>query len=224
MVIRVGNVQKSILFGCSEIILQDREALLAENTAENLGFPAGALKYDLGRATTFFTKNAFQFLTAGAVDQTTEFGPYHGSTAHKARLTTCIQSVCPQISDAGLTTKFSNQTGLSVEGGVVSGVDLIFVGKDDLTIFYKDSAEGFISMGNGCLGKSERFFHKDLVIHDWISYRFGKCVVVKSIAGRKENVNKRRKSPERVLSGLYCCRLCGISSRTLPCGSLRLLL
>lgn len=76
MVIRVGNVQKSVLFGCSEIILQDREALLAENTAENLGFPAGALKYDLGRATTFLAKNAFQFLTAGAVDQTTEFGPY----------------------------------------------------------------------------------------------------------------------------------------------------
>ena len=78
--------------------------------------------------------------------------PDHGTAAHKARLTAGIQRVVPQVRDSGGAAEFPDKSGLAVEGGVMPGVDLIFVGKNNFAILYQYGAEGLVAVLCGRLG------------------------------------------------------------------------
>ena len=69
-----------------------------------------------------------------------------------------------QVGDAGLGAEAADQSGLGMEGGVVSGVDLILVGEHDLSVFHQQRTERLVAVGHSGLRQPNGLFHKSFIL------------------------------------------------------------
>lgn len=139
------------------------QALFPQNPGGNLGLMTGVGEDHVAAITALASENGLQVPGAGRVDQPPQPDPDHGPAAHEAGLTAAVEGVLSQVRDSRLVAKAPEQPGLRVEGGVAMGVNLVFVGIDDLPVLYQHRPEGFVAVLCRQPGEANGLSHKAFI-------------------------------------------------------------